>query len=284
MASRRALPVSLILVLPALLALLSPAQAAGGSTCETAEVVPASATRAGYASFGSNNWFRHVATGPASWTLTNTGTNGATVHIQVFTDDCQTSLCYDSDYPATCSAPAGGYNFRVNVLAPWSSYSYSVTFSGQPAAPCHDAVDNDVDGNVDYPDDPGCTDPTDTTEGPTCPPVQGILVCLEPSTAVASLFVAATAPSADVAGYVDTYRVPLPGGVVTTIPCVVLKEGTTFVNPCATLGGTFLSRQAVLLAADLDGTSDGLVSVCKAELTAKAFGLGIDSAPAYAIC
>jgi hypothetical protein len=41
--------------------------------------------------------------------------------------------------------------------------------------PCHDGRDNDGDGKIDYPEDPGCSSPDDTDEtddcpnGPTCP-------------------------------------------------------------------------------------------------------------------
>ena len=44
---------------------------------------------------------------------------------------------------------------------------------GEPAAAlaeCSDGVDNDSDGKVDYPTDPGCSSAADATEGPTCSP------------------------------------------------------------------------------------------------------------------
>src|SRR5262249_25142435 len=34
---------------------------------------------------------------------------------------------------------------------------------------CNDGIDNDGDGKIDFPDDPGCTDPYDTTETDGCP-------------------------------------------------------------------------------------------------------------------
>jgi hypothetical protein len=34
---------------------------------------------------------------------------------------------------------------------------------------CSDGVDNDMDGHIDFPTEPGCTDPDDNTEADTCP-------------------------------------------------------------------------------------------------------------------
>lgn len=293
--SLRAFPwTASLLLLSGLVAFTPPASAAGGDTCETAEVVPTTATRTGtvYRSWDpatNEDWYRHIAAGPASWTLTY---SGADADLVVISDDCQTTLCYSATrYPSTvdsCSVPTGHYNFRVVVVSyngDWMGPStYTLTFSGQPPVACHDNVDNDGDGNVDYPADPGCSGPGDATEGPTCPPLQpGVVVCLQPGEFYTSLRVAGAGPGADVAGYVDLYRITV-GDVVTTLPCVVLKSGSTAVDPCAAAGGVFVGRQSTLVEADLDATGPGVVSVCKAELTATVMGIGVDSAPAYALC
>ena len=37
-----------------------------------------------------------------------------------------------------------------------------------PERACSDQIDNDGDGAIDYPDDPGCRDPNGWTEEPAC--------------------------------------------------------------------------------------------------------------------
>ena len=46
-----------------------------------------------------------------------------------------------------------------------TSYQYDVVVTG-PTPQCADALDNDGDGKVDYPADPGCASSSDTTESP----------------------------------------------------------------------------------------------------------------------
>ena len=42
---------------------------------------------------------------------------------------------------------------------------------------CGDNMDNDGDGFVDYPEDPGCTSPTDNSEVDDCPSGPGCAQC-----------------------------------------------------------------------------------------------------------
>ncbi|MGH2679774.1 MAG: DUF7594 domain-containing protein [Actinomycetota bacterium] len=44
------------------------------------------------------------------------------------------------------------------------------TVSAPPPPACSDGLDNDTDGRIDHPDDPGCTDPSDTDEADPSPP------------------------------------------------------------------------------------------------------------------
>lgn len=249
--------------------------------------VTGSGVRSGYVDPLNPDWYRHLASGPASWSLTPpTNFPSDNVDLFVYSDDCGTLLC-QSTAPAgvtdSCSV-ASGYNFRVEVRSYTSNHAdnYTLTFSGQPPAVCSDTIDNDGDGKVDYPDDPGCSSPGDPTEGcqPTAP---GVVACLEPGAFYQS-FGSAGSPGASLAGYVDLYRFVLPGDVTTNVPCIALKEGSTFANPCATLGGTFLSRQSTLFELDPASSGPGAVRICRAELTATVMGAGIQSAPAYAPC
>lgn len=54
----------------------------------------------------------------------------------------------------------------------YSSYVTGPNFSCTVVAPqCSDGINNDADAFTDYPNDPGCTGPTDTTESPNPPTV-----------------------------------------------------------------------------------------------------------------
>ncbi len=56
---------------------------------------------------------------------------------------------------------------RVDMSDP-GCYGPQDTNERNPNRECDDGVDNDWDGYVDYPDDPGCSSPSDDDEGPTC--------------------------------------------------------------------------------------------------------------------
>jgi hypothetical protein len=107
-------------------------------------------------------------------------------------------------------APAMGYYFAV-VDAQWTAsgtYNLSITGTintggsctpgdtnfvcavgsacmagptGNTCAPalCNDDIDNDADGDIDYPDDPGCTSISDASETDTCPAGPGCPACAD---------------------------------------------------------------------------------------------------------
>jgi hypothetical protein len=76
------------------------------------------------------------------------GTDQGTTHVQF-------GMCPD---PQSCGTIGGiaGNAFREDF----------VLSQPLPAAQCSDGIDNDGDGFVDYPADPGCTSASDTTESP----------------------------------------------------------------------------------------------------------------------
>ncbi len=160
------------------------------------------------------------------------------------------------------------------------------------SARCSDGVDNDGDTHVDFPADPGCGSPDDSSEAATCPPTAELVVaCLDPGSLLEE-YVASDAGTSggtehEIAGYVDQYRFHV-GIVTTTLTCVRLVVDGTDVNPCATAGGTFVTRITSLVQRPAEPVIEtnplATVRVCQAELTLTAAGNGINSAPAYALC
>ena len=264
--------------------------AAASATCETAEPVAASSSRTGVAAPGTSRWYHHLAAGDASYTLTPAA--GTDVDLYVWDEHCSTILCWsieENSATDSCSV-SGGANYRVQVEHFDGAGGYTISFSGSPLTECSDGVDNDADGSVDYPSDPGCASPTDSSEGPTCPQVDpSVVLCLEPTSVILEqpvTLVGVGSGSDHVAGYLDVYRFTVLG-VTTTLPCVTLRVGGGEVSPCAAAGGTFVSRSAELARQpepEIQPLPVATVRVCAAELTATAFGFGVQSAPAYALC
>jgi hypothetical protein len=156
------------------------------------------------------------------------------------------------------------------------------------ATACSDGFDNDRDGNVDYPADPGCASPADATEGAPC--TLGVCVGISARDVIESVHVRPdeVVPGSllVVAGYVDLYRFTLPNGAVVNLPCAVL-EGTAGGNPCAMAGGSYVSRTATLVRDSVDvdeGPEVATAGLCTGELQATADDIGIASAPAYTLC
>lgn len=272
-----------LLLVIAIFPALGPAAGYGGLNCTNAVRVEANDVHSSHLGSGPQ-WFRHFASGPATYTVSYTAVGlDQGVYLGVYDDDCGSALCSAGSGGQTtfsCSVPAG-YNFRVVIVGveSWGGYDYTLTFSGQPPAQCHDGLDNDGDGNVDYPADPGCPSKGDNSEGPTCPPTSpGVVVCLEPGNPYQTLARAGPSPTA-VAAYLDLYQFRLPNGVVTNLLCVV-----TALNPCAMAGGTFVSREETLVELDPTSSQQGGIEICEAELTVLAYGMGVPSAPAYALC
>jgi hypothetical protein len=170
--------------------------------------------------------------------------------------------------------------------------------AGPPSVPaeCEDGVDNDLDGRTDYGSDPGCSNANDTTESDAppgdCTDVAGNDVCVavEAGTVFQNVAVT-TVPTAThhVVGTVDIYRFDLPTGGNVTVPCVVLTVNATTANPCATAGGTFVSRDSTLVdrtesqpGPSTSGTP--LASICNAQVTVTVRGIGVNDFPAFTLC
>jgi hypothetical protein len=161
-----------------------------------------------------------------------------------------------------------------------------------PNPQCSDGTDNDADGWTDYPDDAACASLSDDNEGPACPPVvPQVVACLSPGSLVNSFSAyseeAQDGPSHHVAGYVDTYRFLLPGGASVNLPCVGWVTDGVMLNPCAAVGGTFVSRVQTLVdqtQAEPLRTQAVTIRVCRAELALTVLGFGVTSAPVYSVC
>lgn len=155
---------------------------------------------------------------------------------------------------------------------------------------CDDGFDNDGDGNTDYPDDAGCATADDETEVPECPP-STVTFCLLPGkevleVVVRNVDVTITGQEHTVVGWIERYEFQA-GPTAVTLPCVRFA-GTT--NACATAGGEFdgviatlgpvSQREPELKYGEVVATA----GVCEAELVLTVSDLGIDHAPALAMC
>jgi hypothetical protein len=121
-----------------------------------------------------------------------------------------------------------------------------------------------------------------------CQSTSGVVACLSPTSEITRVFVyeptLVPGSSVHVYGYVDLYRFTLPTTTV-TLPCVVAPG----VNPCASAGGTYVSRVATLVDTYVNVPSVALVpltsvGVCNASLTLTVDGIGINAAPAITVC
>lgn len=128
-----------------------------------------------------------VAAGGAatlSWSSTYsdtcTASNGWSGSKAVSGTQSTGALNADTTYTLTCTGPNGSANASATVtltsVPPGSTCNDpNATNNGAVAtctyAQCHDGVDNDGDGLIDYPADPGCANATDDSEndgGPGC--------------------------------------------------------------------------------------------------------------------
>lgn len=163
-------------------------------------------------------------------------------------------------------------------------------------AQCSDGIDNDADGNTDYPADPGCASAADASESVPCTTTSGVTTCvgIAPSTLVQRVRVhrydVTGGTTHGVAGYVDLYRFVLPTGTVANIPCVVLAAGGPEADPCAAAGGTYLSRVSTLVEETVaepvvvQGAEIASAGICEGELVATVNTIGIASTEAYTLC
>lgn len=208
---------------------------------------------------------------------------------------------------ATVRPPADGtYTVASRVVVSWGCCLWRTggtdeatgtwTFDYGATTDCNDGADNDGDGRTDYPADPGCASPTDTSELTDCPPVApGVVFCATPNdTAIVDevVLMPGVADGAEhvVKGYLDAYRFVLPGAGPVVVPCVVLVQGGTEVNPCEDQGGTFDSRTATLVDQSFHepdpqlGDEVAAVRICAAEIKLTVLGFGSDAFPGYWTC
>ena len=212
------------------------------------------------------------ALGTFTWSRTQPATNVA-----------RTRITYA--YPAS-----GVYQVTWNDCCPSVNGTTAVSVSGSMPA-CSDAVDNDNDGNVDYPADAGCDDADDDSEYAECPAVVGVAVCLEPGDVEVTRvtpysYDLSITPVHTVLGWIDLYDFNV-GGVNARLACVTLASMAT--NACERAGGTFYQRvSALAVDAPVPAIEPAgpitTVGICEAELVATVLDIGVTGAPAYAIC
>lgn len=143
---------------------------------------------------------------------------------------------------------------------PGCSSPTDVTEAPNPA--CSDGLDNDGDGLVDYPNDPGCSGVRDDSEGVACSTTAGITTCLgiTAGSEIQRIRVYSVAPSGGpthtIAGFIDVYQYKLPNNTTVNLPCVVLAGETPF-NRCTAAGGTFVTRAATLVNQTISEPTQG---------------------------
>lgn len=183
---------------------------------------------------------------------------------------------------------AGG----MTTLAMTATAVVGLQTAAHATAQCSDGIDNDKDGNVDYPADPGCSSATDNSESVTC--TSGVCAGISASTELQRVRVynVNEVPGTvhTVAGYEDLYRFTLPNGTVVNLPCVVLVVDSATTNPCADNNGVFVVRQNVLVNQPVaepvvqQGDQVATAAICAGELVLTVDDIGIASARAYTVC
>ena len=269
---------------------VSPAIA--GDTCPSSD--PFVVSTSGTVSSGNPDWWRFTSSTGGVITLVPAGGDP---DLKIMNSSCTGTVCYPfQGGTEKCIVPAG--TFQVGVLhfsGPGGVAGYSLSFNN---AACGDGQDNDGDGNVDYPDDPGCSEPNDTTEGAPCQTqiTGGLRTCagVEPGPIVVRQDVALVdveeGPQHHVAGYVHAYRFRLPDGSTVTLPCVVLNVDATASNACSSAGGEFAFTMQTLVDSTatepkvVPGDVIAYVGICEAELEATVNGVGVNSVRTLAPC
>jgi hypothetical protein len=264
--------------------------------------LPFAGTAAGTVGRGDDaDWRTHAAV-PGSYLVTLT--SGPSDADLVVGDGACGTLCDSAEDLGTldrCTATTAGFGLTIGVtsLAKTFDAAYVVTVTPIQAAAaataCNDDVDNDMDGAIDAPSDPGCSGPNDTSEDdPECSRAGASEVCAKVVVGDEREVLTTsglTLKEYEVAGYLDVYRFGRPGGAHVDVPCVVLvakPHGTA--NACRFAGGTFVTRTATLLhpvRSDVPRPPLAQVTyvrVCDAELTVTVDGHGPKSLPVVAPC
>jgi hypothetical protein len=249
------------------------------------------------------DWWLTPGVGTTTITLQS---DDATAFLQVSNASCLDVLCeVDSSYVLECTVPyTGELTIVVGTVAYGHTMNYTLTTTPTdpttaPLPQCSDNIDNDLNGQTDYPNDPGCataSDPIEASTPTTCTDAAGVPVCVNVvnGEVVRTVTVAPVETSVgathDVAGTVDIYKFALPTGGTTTVPCVVLSADSVPIDACRSAGGTFVSRVATLFDGSVNqpsaslGIPVGAINVCSAQVTITVAGVGVEDIPAYSIC
>ncbi len=153
---------------------------------------------------------------PRMRTITIANANSFDAVVALYDSSCGGTPLRCSDEPENLTLdalPAGTYFYSVDGDGASASGAYTITVSGVieagascegdladagaivcpptfqckgaagsrtcQRAKCGDGIDNDGDGVADYPNDPGCTSPTDDDEEDTCPAGPGCPACAD---------------------------------------------------------------------------------------------------------
>lgn len=213
--------------------------------------------------------------------------------------ECSTR-CWDT---RATSGECTAYGVGSVVVRLWNRSATPVQFTLSERTPifsgpaCDNDRDDDYDGAGDYPADSGCTsqfDPIEHDESGGCTATAAGDACdvLSQGAVVTSADLvapdAALATGQSVRGYLDVYRFPVAGGASVTVPCVVLTAPRTL-NPCATGGGTFVSRTATLVDQTLPQPTVTVrrlatVNVCDGRITVTVASIGVENVPILTPC
>ncbi len=240
------------------------------------------------------------------WWAHSSQANRRTFNMSVTYDDSDleiysvcggTPLCTSrlpADQDETCTITVSGpVKVHVVYFLPGnnigiSNYTISVTVPPE----CSDGYDNDGDSLSDYPIDPGCADPNDTSElnGP-CDPGALYCVTLTPGSEALAVPVASVGtvpPGVRIAGFTDVYHFDV-AEVEVNIPCVALIVGVA-ADPCAVAGGVPIGPRQWLVDMEVLGLPAvgppiTTLHVCNATLRVTTVNnIGIQSAPALMLC
>jgi hypothetical protein len=261
-----------------------------GNTCPSQDPLTVSAS--GTVRPGDPDWYAFSTDVETVVTLVPTSGDP---DMKITDENCGAVVCYPyAGGVERCTVEPGDY--QVGVLFYSGSAGLAGYGLGVGTSECNDGVDNDGDGQTDYPSDPGCSGPGDPSEGVRCTILSGHETCagFDSGEVVLSAevyqVVPTPGPTVHVVAYQDLYRFRLAGAGTVNVPCVVLVANATTGNPCLAAGGEFVSRITTLVerteTPDVVGFGDPLatVEVCRGELVATVDGIGISSLAAYGIC
>lgn len=251
-----AVPVS-TLALGALSVAGAPAAEALGS-CTSPVALSGAGAGAFTSAYGEDYW-RYQAAGTTTIRMVATS---AWMYVYYSGTSCSTYIC--SSFLSCTVSVTGPLVIKVVSQADGAAYVLAATSSVASTNPCNRVNTNGV-----------CVD-----------------LAIGPVLEEETVYGVTTTPllTHTVGGWLDAYRFPLPTGGSAVVPCVVLAANSRDANPCATAGGTFVSRTLTLVSQSVtqpqvvQGSALTTVRVCNATLTATANGFGIENVPVYSTC